>query len=402
MLQRQPAPVYQLSTRQRGGLAKAGGRSWGKKALYLEYSHNVWLVLASFAVALMAGFTGLTATRGVSGLPDGRRKTQIVIAAIALGGGIWSMHFVAMLGLQMPAVYYYDPLYTLISALIAILMAGVALLILHYRARSPASITLAGAAIGLGIPAMHYVGMAGMELCRAVYSPAGIAFAVIASVGLSTGAIWAAYGQRTNRNIIFGTICFGTAVLCVHFAAMAGTNFLPLGGDQGAAPGISNNSLAMIVSLASFAICGGFLLSSVTMLPEAEAEAVAPPPPPAPEAPAPPADAPPRQAPYERDGRTMFTPISAIAAVRAEGHYTILYVGANKLFCPWSISEAAQRLPEPEFIRAHRSYLINPAHVTGFERKKDTGLVFFDGVGSLEKAPVSRSRLSAVRDALGL
>jgi DNA-binding LytR/AlgR family response regulator len=114
------------------------------------------------------------------------------------------------------------------------------------------------------------------------------------------------------------------------------------------------------------------------------------------------AEAPPRQAPYERDGRTMFAPISAIAAVRAEGHYTILYVGDAKLFCPWSISQAAIRFPEPEFIRAHRSYLINPRHVSGFERKKDTGMCFFDKVGSLEKVPVSRSRLAAVRDALGL
>lgn len=362
----------------------------------------------------MAGFTGLSATKGLSGLPDGRRKTQIVIAAIALGGGIWSMHFVAMLGLQMPAVYYYDPLYTLISALIAILMVGVALLILHFRARSRATITLAGAVVGIGIPAMHYVGMAGMELCRAVYSPGGVIFAALASIALSTGAIWAAYGRRANRNIIFGTLCFGTAVLCVHFAAMAGTDFLPLGGDAAAAPGISNHSLAMIVSLASFAICGGFLLSSVTMLPPPEAAPEAAPasapeadpapqaaPDPAPQAP-PPADAAPRQAPYERDGRTMFTPTASIAAVRAEGHYTILYVGGEKLFCPWSISEAALRLTEPEFIRSHRSYLINPAHVSGFERKKDTGLVFFDGVGSLEKAPVSRSRLSAVRAALGL
>lgn len=366
----------------------------------------------------MAGFTGLSATKGISGLPHNQRKGRIVVAAIALGGGIWSMHFVAMLGLQMPAIYYYDPLFTLMSALIAILMVGVALLILHFRARSAATITLAGAVVGIGILAMHYAGMAGMELCRAVYSPAGVAFAGVASVVLSTGAIWAAYGERANRNIIFGTICFGAAVLCVHFAAMAGTEFLPVGGDADAGPGIGNNTLAMIVSLASFAICGGFLLSSVTMLPDARTPdartpvthtpdatppalepVIAPPTPkPAPTS----VDAPPQQAPYERDGRTMFTPTSAIAAVRAEGHYTILYVGNEKLFCPWSISEAAIRLPEPEFIRAHRSYLINPAHVSGFARKKDTGLVFFDAVGSLEKAPVSRSRLAAVRGALGL
>ena len=59
----------------------------------------------------------------------------MVVAAVVLGG----MHFVAMLGLQLPILFYYDGLYTLISALIAILLVGAALLFLHFlpaRARA--------------------------------------------------------------------------------------------------------------------------------------------------------------------------------------------------------------------------------------------------------------------------
>ena len=106
--------------------------------------------------------------------------------------------------------------------------------------------------------------------------------------------------------------------------------------------------------------------------------------------------------PYEREGQTQFAESNAIAAIRAEGHYTLLYVGDEKLFCPWSITEAQTRLGALGFLRAHRSYLINPRFVTGFERMKDNGTCYFDEVSSLPKVPVSRSRLPEIRDALGL
>ncbi|MEM7522990.1 MAG: MHYT domain-containing protein [Pseudomonadota bacterium] len=382
----------------------------------LEVSHNYWLVAASLMVAMMAGFTGLSLAQGASALPLPRRKSVVAMASIALGGGIWSMHFVAMLGLQLPILFYYDALITLISALVAILVVGLALLILHFRKRTRVTLTLAGALVGLGIVAMHYLGMSGMQLCRAVHTPLGVIVALGSSLTLSVGAIWIAYGVRTHRNIILGTLCFGAAVFAVHFVAMFGASFTTEGVASAGAASIGNEALAIVVALSTFVICGAFLLSGVTFLPaaparEADVGSQAEPPAAVPtddepaEAPAP-HDAPAplfaRQVPYEKDGRTFFIDPGAIAAVRAEGHYTILYAAEGKLFCPWSISEAVKRLPEPAFIRAHRSYLINPAHVSGFERRKDNGLCFFADLLSLDSVPVSRSRLPAVRDALGI
>ena len=106
--------------------------------------------------------------------------------------------------------------------------------------------------------------------------------------------------------------------------------------------------------------------------------------------------------PYEREGRTQFIDAVAVAAVRAEGHYAILYSSQGKLFCPWSISEAEDRLTREGFIRAHRSYLVNPRLVTSFKRGKDSGLLYFEGVQSLSKVPVSRTRLAEVRAALSV
>ncbi|MDA7964407.1 MHYT domain-containing protein [Ruegeria sp.] len=362
----------------------------------LDYSHNPWLVVASLAVALMAGFTGLYLTHGASKLGAQRRKFIVALAAIILGGGIWSMHFVAMLGLQLPILFYYDALITLISALVAILMVGLALLLLHFRPRTIQTIMGAGVIVGLGIVVMHYVGMAGMELCRPVYNTMDVAIATFASVLLSVLAIWVAYDNRTQRNILLGTACFGLAVFSMHFIATGLTDFVATDNAGGAGPALNNQVLAMGVTVAVFLICGAFLLTGITFV-GAEPVAVPVDPVPDPEPVALRAGV-----PFEREGQTFFAEPSGIAAIRAEGHYTVLYMDAEKLFCPWSITEAESRLKPDGFLRAHRSYLVNPKHVSGFERHKDNGTCYFDGVDALTKVPVSRSRLTDIRSALGL
>ncbi|SLN22062.1 CO-responsive transcriptional regulator RcoM [Pseudoruegeria aquimaris] len=390
----------------RAGFGITGRLEAGEGVGLLDHSHNWLLVAASLAVALMAGFSGLSLTRGASALGVAQRKLIVVIAAIVLGGGIWSMHFVAMLGLRLPILFYYDGLITLISALIAILMVGIALLLLHFGPRTPARLVAAGGIVGLGIAAMHYVGMMGMELCRPVFSALGVGISLVAAVALSVMAIWIAYGARTKGHILLGTVCFALSVFAVHFIAMMGTGFVALDTPDAAGPALSNAVLAMGVTVAAFMISGTFLLTGVSFLapvepggsgadgsavagagggaaPEPGAEALL-------------------TVPFEKEGRTQFLDRSQIAAVRAEGHYTILYAGAEKLFCPWSISEAESRLAPAQFLRAHRSYLVNPAFVTGFERTKDSGALYFEDVEALPKVPVSRSRLPEVRAALGL
>lgn len=107
------------------------------------------------------------------------------------------------------------------------------------------------------------------------------------------------------------------------------------------------------------------------------------------------------QIPYEKGGRTLFIDPAKVAAIRAEGHYTHLYTEEGQVFCAWSITEAEKRLTPAPFIKTHRSYLVNPSYVTGFERMKDNGVCLFDMPG-LQKVPVSRSRLKAVRETLGV
>ena len=122
--------------------AKSGIFGHFAKMELLDVSHNSLLVTMSCVVALVAGFTGLSLTRDLGSKPDFEKKALIALAAIALGGGIWAMHFVAMLGLQMPILFYYDAAITLTSALTAILIVGAALIILHFTARNAHSVAV--------------------------------------------------------------------------------------------------------------------------------------------------------------------------------------------------------------------------------------------------------------------
>ena len=254
--------------------------------------------------------------------------------------------------------------------------------------------------VGVGIGAMHYIGMAALELCRAVYTPLGIGTSIIASCVLSVIAFGIAYGRRNRRNILLGTVVFGVAVCGVHFVAIAGTNFVQMFVPSQVGPMIGNETLAIGVVLSSFALCGAFLLSTTTFLPnesaltaEVEVRKTEDAPAPTPVAT--------RQIPYEQEGRTQFIDASNVAAIRAEGHYTYIYTKSGQFFCAWSIADATKRLVNSNFIKTHRSYLVNPAMVTGFERLKDTGVVYFN-LPELPKVPVSRSQLKPVRDVLGV
>lgn len=320
----------------------------------LDFTHNLVLVVMSCVVALVAGFTGLSLTRNMRQKTVLQQKVSIALASVALGGGIWSMHFVAMLGLQLPILFYYDAGITLISALVAILIVGAALILLHFIKRTRALIIGAGALVGAGILAMYYIGMAGLELCRAIYTPFGVIVSSIVAIGCCILAFWVAYEQRTNRNIFLGTVCFAVAVCSVHFLAMAGTGFVAEPRVVEFGPVIGNETLALGVILSSFVIFGAFLWVSTTYLIPADT-------------PGKPADEQDNkepaqiietglQIPCEKDGIKVFLAPADVVMVRADGHYTQVYTGQGRLFCVWPIAEAAKRLLPYGYLQTHRSY----------------------------------------------
>ena len=363
---------------------------------YLTYSHNHNLVILSLILAVVSGFTGFTLTQNLSAKTLLQRKISVSMAAVALGGGIWSMHFVAMLGLNLPVMVFYDAAITLASALIAILIVAVALMILHFFVRTSLTIVLAGCIVGAGILLMHYIGMAGLQLCKPIYTAQGLVLSSGVAFFSCIVAFWVAYKERNNRNIFFATLCFGVAVVSVHFLAILNTRFVEVSASSEFGPLISNETLAVIVVLSSFIILCLFLWVSATFLSPhvlkpkqiddekvlGEGTKVVP-----------------QHIPCERDGLKVFITLRDVLAIRADGHYSQVYTEKEKYFCVWPITEVNRRLESFGFIKVHRSYIVNPARVDRFERLKDKGYCVF-GTPLAPKVPVSRSKLKAAQAAI--
>jgi DNA-binding LytR/AlgR family response regulator len=105
--------------------------------------------------------------------------------------------------------------------------------------------------------------------------------------------------------------------------------------------------------------------------------------------------------PIERDGITHFVPVDDIVAVHANAHYTYVFDGRVKLFCPLAISVVESRLDKARFIRVHRSHIVNIDRIVGLKRAGDTGLLELAALDPYT-VPVSRSRLGWLKSHLGM
>jgi NO-binding membrane sensor protein with MHYT domain len=388
----------------------------------LVVTYDPWMVVASVIVAIMASFTGLRLASGLGSLAAGRRKLQIAKAGFALGAGIWSMHFVAMLAVRLPIAIGYDAFHTLGSVLISILITGLGLALMFVGERSLVRTIQAGALTGLGIVSMHYVGMAAVSgYCLVTYVPTGFFLSSAIAVLFSICALRIAYGRRTLTQLSFGAVVLGVTISGMHYSAMAFTRFTELADALPvAAPIIQSDYLALIVLVAAFVVCGLFLLTALpvdnadepTRLPVAPSAALAAAATSVPavaanaetttapkEAAAPTGDHP--RLPYEQHNATYFVDAENIHAIKAEGHYTRLYDSADVYFCPWSISKVEAHLAGHPFLRTHRSFLVNLRHARAFQRKDDKAFLV---VPALKEAmvPVSRFHVAEVRRALGI
>ncbi|WP_419908515.1 MHYT domain-containing protein [Hoeflea sp.] len=382
----------------------------------VEVHYSPFLVGASVLVAVMAAFTSLRLTNGLRNLSVARRKVRIAQAAVALGGGIWSMHFIGMLAVTLPFLVSYDPLLTLSSALIAILITGCGLLLLHFGKRTNLRILLSGTLTGIGIASMHYTGMAAISAnCVVSYRPFGIVLSVLIAIAASTLAMWLAYSNRSLLRTAIGAVVLGLSISAMHYAAMLNTSFSQaVNFVAEPIPALDPQILAISVSLSAFVICGLFLLLAVPMEESADQQRE-----PEPEAPA----ARPRQngrapnvslsragnmvppvknsIPYEKEGTVRFMNTDRILAIESDGHYTKIRTDEDALFCPWSMSKLEKSQLADRFLKTHRRYLVNPAHINGLKKVGDQTFCYVGKAAELE-VPVSRSRAKDLRNLLGV
>ncbi|MDH0099043.1 EAL domain-containing protein [Ectopseudomonas hydrolytica] len=202
--------------------------------LLLDCSHDPWLVLLSYAIATGGSLCTLIITQHLQQVQ--RRSMRLawgLVGGLCLAGGIWSMHFIGMLAFQAPVAIAYDLATTLLSLLVALAAALLALYCMAMPNPGLSRQLLAAVIIGLGISAMHYSGMAAIRSPAEAYYQ-GDLFAL--SVGIAISASFAAL--LLNRYVQHGAprhqhwlrlcaaLVMGAAIASMHYTGMASLNLV--------------------------------------------------------------------------------------------------------------------------------------------------------------------------------
>jgi NO-binding membrane sensor protein with MHYT domain len=127
-------------------------------------THDWVLVALSILIATFASYTALDLAGRMRRASGWRYGTWLVAAAVAMGGGIWSMHFIAMLAFSMPITVAYDVTMTLLSLGLPIAVTAFGFYVVGRREARAGALALSGLVMGLGIAGMHYMGMAAMRM----------------------------------------------------------------------------------------------------------------------------------------------------------------------------------------------------------------------------------------------
>ncbi|MEU4269540.1 MHYT domain-containing protein [Streptomyces sp. NPDC026092] len=155
---------------------------------------------------------------------EGRsRRNWLVTASVAIASGIWTMHFIAMLGFGVAgsAIRYDVPL-TLLSLVVAMAVVGAGVFTVGHGRNRWRSLLLGGLGTGLGVAAMHYLGMAALRLNGTVgYDPPLVVLSLVIAVVAATAALWAALTVRGAAGAVIASLVMGVAVSSMHYTGMA-------------------------------------------------------------------------------------------------------------------------------------------------------------------------------------
>ncbi len=236
-------------------------------------TYDPYLVALSILVAVFASYTALDLGGRVAAARGLARRVWLAAAAITMGGGIWSMHFVAMLAFIMPTPMSYDIGLTTLSLVVAMFVTGGGFYVISRHSGSLLRLVLSGIFMGLGIAAMHYTGMAAMrEHVELSYDRIFVALSLIIAIGASTAALWLAFRTTDLGQKLIAAVVMGLAISGMHYTAMGGTTFAahgPVPEVHGYAS-LDQTNLALAVAGTTFVILASALIASLSEQKRAE------------------------------------------------------------------------------------------------------------------------------------
>jgi PAS domain S-box-containing protein len=231
----------------------------------LHGEYDLRLVALACVIAVFASFASLNLAGRIRSARGSARLLWLCSAAIALGGGIWSMHFVAMLAFSMPVAIAYDFLWTSASMVLAIVAVGAGYALIAFGSLRPARLLLAGLVTGIGVVVMHYSGMEAMLMRATItYDRTLFVASVVIAVTAAAVALWLSFRLEGLLMKLGASFVMGAAIAGMHFTGMFAATFtLCLTADPLIAEGLDARLLAVIIAGATFVILSLGLASAL-------------------------------------------------------------------------------------------------------------------------------------------
>jgi len=240
--------------------------------LLLNCNHNPLLVLLAYLVACAASFAMLDMAERVGHVEKPAKQfLWRWIGAFCLAGGIWAMHFISMLAFQAPIDIQYDLSATLVSLLIALLAAFLAMHTLGHIDLRVSQLLRAALFMGLGIAAMHYIGMSALRSSAVqYYQPGLVGLSVLVAIGASLAALIVSRQFRSGSGIVHqrlkytASLVLGAGIVCTHFIGMWSLQLmLPAGSPLPALADNNHLQLGMTIALIVLLIIGSSISAAL-------------------------------------------------------------------------------------------------------------------------------------------
>jgi NO-binding membrane sensor protein with MHYT domain len=204
-----------------------------------HFTYGAITPLLAYAASCLGAATGLSATSRARAASDTRtRAAWLLVGAVAIGGtGVWVMHFIAMLGFTVTDMpINYDIPQTIFSALVAVVVVAIGLFLVGFGGSRPLWLLSGGVVAGLGVAAMHYMGIAAMRMTGHMeFSLPVVDVSVLVAIVAATAALWLSANVRGRLATVGAALIMGVAVSGMHYTGMAaltitGPEGVPAGG----------------------------------------------------------------------------------------------------------------------------------------------------------------------------
>jgi NO-binding membrane sensor protein with MHYT domain/nitrogen-specific signal transduction histidine kinase len=226
----------------------------------LPHRYNPWLLALSISIAVLASYTALDISGRIRAAIGKTRLYWLAGGGIAMGLGIWTMHFIGMIAMHTSQPVVFDTQITILSVLPALAASTFALYIIARGEMTPRILGLSGLLIAVGIGSMHYIGMAAVQINPPLrYDATFFMLSILVAIAASISALWIGFQQygedtlgKSAARKISSAVLMGLAISGMHYTGMTATHISPIEMTRGS--GLDPELIAVIAGFATFMV----------------------------------------------------------------------------------------------------------------------------------------------------